>query len=66
MRKTVTKIVLAIVGLALPGCGYTFSNNASPGLSINPFNWSSDRPVVSSSNDWRFMNGEPMDYRTKH
>lgn len=54
-----TLLILLVAG----GCTFTGqANNASPGLTVDPFAYGSGQ-VVSLANDRYYINGEPMDMR---
>ena len=65
MLRILAMIVLLLL-VAAGGCSFGpyQANNASQGVDINPFALGSGQ-VISPANDRYYMNGEPMDMRTR-
>jgi hypothetical protein len=56
---------LTLLLLSTTGCTDWQASKSSQAVDVNPFAIGSGEPVVAPSNDNRYINGEPLDMRTR-
>jgi hypothetical protein len=65
MRDFLAAVALTLSLLGLSGCADWQANKSSQAVDFNPFAIGSGEPVFTPSNDNRYVNGEPLDMRTR-
>jgi hypothetical protein len=65
MRGFLAAVALTLVLLGLIGCADWQANKSSQAVDINPCAIGSTEPVITPSNDNRYLNGEALDMRSR-
>jgi hypothetical protein len=66
MRRVLTAAVLLLPFAGAGGCAAWQANKGSQAVDINPLAVGSGEPVISPSNSYGYLDGVPLDMRSKH